>query len=53
MFMIVIRARVIAAIHRWLPGVFAMFQPMLLKAGMSATGSVAHTEATVRTPAKR
>ena len=53
MFITVMIASVIAATHRWLFGVFARFQPMLLKAGMSATGSVAQTDATVRTPAKR
>ena len=53
MFMIVIAIRVTSAISRWLCPVLARFQPMLLKAGISAMGSVAHTEATVRIPAKR
>ena len=53
MFMIVIRMSVITAIQRWFEWSFARFQPMLLKAGISAAGRVAHTEATVRIPAKR
>ena len=53
MFMTVIATSVITAIQRWFEWLFARFQPMLLKAGMSANGSVAQTDATVRTPAKR
>ena len=34
-------------------GCCAMSQPMLLKAGMSASGRVTHTEVTVRIPANR
>ena len=53
MFMTVITASVMIAIKRWFEWLFARFQPMLLKAGMSANGSVAQTDATVRIPAKR
>ena len=53
MFMIVIATSVRTAINRWLPSDDERFQPMLLKAGMSAIGSVAQTDATVRIPAKR
>src|SRR5207248_8409865 len=53
MFMTVIAISATTAIQRWLEWLFARFQPMLLKAGISANGSVAHTDATVRIPAKR
>ncbi len=53
MFITVIAMSVITAIQRSFEWFNARFQPMLLKAGMSANGSVAHTEATVRMPAKR
>ena len=41
------------AMIRWLCSVFAMFQPIRLNAGISASGSVTHTAVTVRIPAKR
>ncbi len=53
MFITVMTTSVMIAIHRWFEWLFARFQPMLLKAGISANGSVAHTDATVRIPAKR
>ncbi len=53
MFSTVMITSVITAIQRWFEWLFAMFQPMLLKAGISAAGSVAHTDATVRIPANR
>ena len=53
MFRTVIATSVMAATHRWFEWLLARFQPMLLNAGISASGSVAHTDATVRMPAKR
>ena len=55
MFKIVIRASVISAVTRWsaLPrSVFRLQPNMLFSAGSNAIGSVAHTDATVRMPAK-
>jgi hypothetical protein len=53
MFSTVIATSVMTAIQRWFDAELARFQPVLLKAGISATGSVAQTDATVRIPAKR
>ena len=53
MFRTVIAASAMTATIRWLWRLFARFQPMPLNAGMSAYGSVAQTDATVRTPANR
>ena len=53
MFMIVITTSVTIAKIRWLWRLFAMSQPMLLNAGMSASGSVTQTAVTVRIPANR
>ena len=44
---------VMIAIQRWLCSVFWRFQPIRLKAGINASGSVTHTAVTVRIPAKR
>ena len=51
MFMTVIRQSVTIATIRWLWWSLARFQPMFWKAGMRASGSVTHTEVTVRIPA--
>jgi len=51
MFITVIATSVTIATIRWFEWLFARSHPMLLKAGMSASGSVTHTEVTVRTPA--
>ena len=56
MFRIVISASVTSAATRWsaLPSSVFRLQPnMLFSIGSSAIGSVAHTDATVRMPAKR
>ena len=55
MLRIVISASVMSAITFWsaLPSASFKLQPnMLLSAGIRAIGSVAHTDATVRMPAK-
>ena len=55
MLRIVISASVMSAITFWsaLPSAsFRLHPNMLFRAGMSAIGSVAHTDATVRMPAK-
>lgn len=53
MFSAAMETSVMIAIRRWLYSLFAMFQPIRLNAGMSASGSVTHTAVTVRIPAKR
>ena len=53
MFKTVISASVTIAMMRSFEWLRARFQPMLLKAGINASGSVTHTEVTVRIPAKR
>jgi len=53
MFITVITPSVTIAMIRWLCRVLARFQPMLLKAGISASGSVTQTAVTVRIPANR
>ncbi len=52
-FITVMITRVTIAMMRWLWRLFAMFQPMLLKAGISASGSVAQTAVTVMIPANK
>ena len=53
MFSTVIATSVTIAMIRWLCRLFARFQPMLLNAGIRASGSVTQTAVTVRMPAKR
>ncbi len=53
MLRIVIRMRVTIAKMRWLCRVLCTFQPMLLNAGMRASGRVTQTAVTVRIPANR
>ena len=52
MFRTVVEISPITAMIRWLESVFSIDQPMLSKAGISASGSVTHTAVTVRTLAR-
>ena len=52
-FITVMITSVMTATIRWFEWLCAMFQPMLLKAGISASGRVTQTAVTVRMPAKR